>query len=86
MCIHACTDPSCVFCRQSANGNLNVEGIAMYTGEHYSYYNECSVIIYSFPPKYLVKFSFTHGATRGGPKISPSSQLLSTIQIIQSDS
>ena len=27
---HACTDPSCVFCRQSANGNLNVEGIAMY--------------------------------------------------------
>ena len=26
----ACTDPSCVFCRQSANGNLNVEGIAMY--------------------------------------------------------
>ena len=27
---HACTDPSCVFCRQSTNGNLNVEGIAMY--------------------------------------------------------
>ena len=27
---HACTDLSCVFYRQSANGNLNVEGIAMY--------------------------------------------------------
>ena len=85
---HACTDPSCVFCRQSANGNLNVEGIAMYYVQENTIATTMNVQLL-FPvfhqntwPNFL---SFDiHGATRGsgGPKISPSSQL-STIQITQ---
>ena len=60
-----------------AGGRHNIIIAMYYVQENTiaSYYNECSVIIYSFPPKHLAKFSFIHGAARGGPKISPSSQL-----------
>ena len=77
---HACTDPSCVFCRQSANGNLNVEGIAMYYGQENTIATTMNVqLLTVFHQNTWPNFP---GAARGEPKISPSSQL-STIQITQ---
>ena len=70
---HACTDPSCVFCRQSANGNLNVKGIAMYYVQENTIATTMNVHSYylQFPPKHLAKFSFIHeaaGAYREDPR------------------
>ena len=79
------TDHSCVFCRQSANGNLNVEGIAMYYVQENTVATTMNVqLLFTVFHQNtdLAKFSFIHEATTGGPKISPSSQL-STIQITQ---
>ena len=54
---------ACVFCRQSANGNLNVEGIAMYYVQENTIattmYNECSQLLFTV---FHQNTSFIHGA------------------------
>ena len=59
---HACTDPSCVFCRQSANGNLNVEGIAMYYVQENTIATTMNVqLLFQFSTKTLGQIFFPSG-------------------------